>query len=366
MQDVGAVLLGIMVPVQSASSFTSKKILSVRKTVTLIASLKRKRKTVGLCQGGFDLLHPGHVKHFESAKKRCNVLIVSVTADRWVSERKGEGRPIFPDTLRAYMIAGLSFVDYVVITDVKSGVDVIGLLKPSFYIKGPDFIGKETPGITLERQAITAVGGTMLYTNDPKLSTTEIIDSIQKDLVRKNLLLVLDRDGTLIANDDFFGRKDNWADVLTLNEAVVSFVSFLQTKYKTTNIVASNQPGIARKYFTDQRVKEINSSIDLALKKRGIVIDNWQYCPDVDAIYAAGFPKGTFHPSLVKNSTKRKPSTAMVEDGLREVGKSLKDFDAVLVLGDREVDEGLAKNLSAHFINVKGKTYDDLLTALEG
>lgn len=331
------------------------------KAKTLVVQLKRKGKTVGLCQGGYDLLHPGHVKHFESAKKHCDVLIVSVTADRWVRERKGQGRPIFADTLRAYMIAALSCVDYIVITNVKSGVDVIALLKPSFYIKGPDFIGKQTPGITAERQAITAVGGSMLYTNDPKLSTTQIIDYIQKNLIRKKLLLVLDRDGTLITNDEFFGRKDNWAHVLQLNEPIINFVSYLQTKYKTTTIIASNQSGVAWKYFSDKRVKQINASIDRLLKKRGITINNWQYCPDVDATYAAGFPKGTFHLSYVKRTTKRKPSSAMVTDGLKKLGKSLHDFDAVLVLGDRQVDEGLAKNLNARFINVKGKTYEDLL-----
>lgn len=160
--------------------YTSPKIIPLPRAAAKIRALKRQGKRVGLCHGGFDLLHPGHVKHFESAKNLCDVLVVSVTSDRFVTERKGQGRPIFPETLRAYMIANLSLVDWVVITDCKLGVDVIRALAPSLYIKGPDFIGKETPGIAAEREAIAAVGGTMAYTNDPKLSTTEIIERIKR------------------------------------------------------------------------------------------------------------------------------------------------------------------------------------------
>lgn len=166
--------------VQTRDTYTLPTIISVTRAKRLIAGCKRQGKTVGLCHGGFDLLHPGHVKHFESAKKQCDVLVVSVTSDRFVTGRKGQGRPIFSDALRAYMIASLRMVDYVVITDVKLGVDVIAALQPSLYIKGPDFMAKQTPGITAEREAIAAVGGTMAYTKDPKLSTTEIIDSIRK------------------------------------------------------------------------------------------------------------------------------------------------------------------------------------------
>lgn len=364
MQYAGVVLFGIMLKIPSISSFASKKILNVRKAKTLIASLKRQGKTVGLCQGGFDLLHPGHIKHFESARKQCDVLVVSVTADGLVSERKGEGRPIFSDKLRAYMIAGLSVVDYVVIANSK-GIDIVNRLMPNFYIKGPDFIGKQTPGIAAERQAIAAIGGNMLYTDDPKLSTTEIIDYIKNKLWQYALLLVLDRDGTLVTNDDFFGRQKNWQKLLKVNEPVINFISTLQTKYKTTIVVASNQSGVARKYFTDQRVKQINTSIDEELKKRGIKVCHWQYCPDVDRSYASKYKQGTFDSRYIKTITKRKPSPAMVKDALAELKMSVKDFDQVLVLGDRVEDEHLAKKLNARFLNVRGKSYDDLLKAWE-
>jgi rfaE bifunctional protein nucleotidyltransferase chain/domain len=159
--------------------YTSQKIFPFSRAIQMVSQLKKEKKTVGLCHGGFDLLHPGHIQHFESAKKLCDILIVSVTSDRFVQERKGEGRPILSDKLRAYMVSHIDCIDYVVISDYKKGVEVISMIQPTYYIKGPDFINKTTPGITAEREAIAAVGGSIQYTNDPKLSTTEIIRYIQ-------------------------------------------------------------------------------------------------------------------------------------------------------------------------------------------
>lgn len=174
-----------MLPVENKEVYyfyTSKNILQINDATKLIDSLKKSGKTVGLCHGGFDLLHPGHIKHFESAKQLCDVLIVSVTSDNFVTGRKGTGRPIFTDKFRTYMIANLKCVDYVVLSDYKSGIEVINLLCPSFYIKGPDYIHKTTPGINSEREAIEKIGGKIKYTYDPTFSTTSIIKYIKEEM----------------------------------------------------------------------------------------------------------------------------------------------------------------------------------------
>ena len=143
-----------MLKVDSIDIYKADNILTVTAGSDKVRTLKAAGKIVGLCHGGFDLTHPGHVNHFKMAKKMCDVLFVSVTADKFVTSRKGSGRPIYTDKLRAYMIASIKFVNYVIITDFKQGVDVINSLRPSFYIKGPDFMDKTTPGITAERKAI--------------------------------------------------------------------------------------------------------------------------------------------------------------------------------------------------------------------
>ncbi len=350
-----------MLPIVSPQVFTSPKILSLEKTQQVIAALKRQGKTIGLCHGGFDLLHPGHIIHLESAKKLGEVLVVSITSDRFVSSRKGSGRPIFSDQLRAYSVASLSCVDYVVITDYEKAIPVLEQLKPSYYIKGPDFIGKTTPGITAEREAIARLGGEMKYTTDVKLSTTEIIDYIKTKLDVPGLLVVIDRDGTLIEHQDFFGQNNEWRKELRLNEAVADYLAYLQTKHNTVKIVASNQAGVARGFYDGRRVEEIHQEIARLLLAKGVKIDSWQYCPDVDAAYAALKEKEiSFAPNFVKEKTKRKPDTAMVKEALQGLKKELSEFNGLLVLGDREEDAGLARNLKAKFIDVKGKSFEDL------
>lgn len=349
-----------MLLVKSLSIYTSNKILSFLKTKKLINSFKSKGKRVGLCQGGFDLLHPGHVKHLESAKKLCDILVVSVSSDRYVGERKGIGRPIFTDKLRAYMISCLACVDYVVISDFK-GLDVIKKLKPSFYIKGPDFIKKQTPGITAEREAIHRAGGEMKYTNDPKSSTTEIIEYIQTQVKTARLLIILDRDGTLVYNNNFLGESNTWKKEIKLNKAVISFVSYLQTKYNTTKIVVSNQSGVARGFFTEKIVKDINSFINNLLNKHGIKIDDWQFCSEVDAYYAAKHPEIKWNKKYIKKNTVRKPKITMVNTSLQSLGKNLKDYDKIIVIGDRKEDKELAYNIKAIYLNAVNKTYEKFM-----
>jgi cytidyltransferase-like protein len=86
-----------MLSINTSDSFVSFKILGLDRVINIILELKKQHKTIGLCHGGFDLLHPGHIKHFESAKKLCDVLVVSVTSDRFVGSRKGDGRPVFSE-----------------------------------------------------------------------------------------------------------------------------------------------------------------------------------------------------------------------------------------------------------------------------
>jgi rfaE bifunctional protein nucleotidyltransferase chain/domain len=348
-----------MLQIKSLISYSSPKIISFSKAITIIEKLKINKKKIGLCHGGFDMLHPGHVKHFESAKKLCDVLFVSVSSDRYVSIRKGDGRPIFPEKLRVYMISCLEMVDYVFISDYQKGVDVINALKPSFYIKGPDFIGKQTPGIISEREAINKVGGQMLYTNDPKLSTTEIIQYI-RNINAKQILLIIDRDGTLTTSNDYFGKGDNWKNELRLNLEVVNYVSFLQTKYRTTSIVVSNQSGVARGYFDKERVEEVNNKIQGELRILGVRIDSWQFCPDVDENFVQANPDVKFIKKYIRKITKRKPSIQMVTDSLNQLGKTIKEFTQIIVIGDRQEDSSLANNLNAKFIDIKEKSIDQM------
>ena len=96
-----------------------------------------KNKKVVLCHGVFDLLHLGHIKYFKSAKKFGDVLVVSVTSDRFVN--KGPGRPVFNLKQRTQFLSEINCIDYVCVSEDSTAVKIINKIKPNFYCKGPDY-----------------------------------------------------------------------------------------------------------------------------------------------------------------------------------------------------------------------------------
>lgn len=349
-----------MIKEDSPKNYKSGKLVSLAEAAKKSVELRKQGRKVGLCNGGFDMLHPGHIKHLESAKKLCDCLFVAVTADKFVAARKGRGRPIFSEKLRAYSVASIQYVDYAFISDFERAIDVIERLKPTYYIKGPDFIDKTTPGITSEREAIKAVGGEIKYTTDQKMSTTGIIRHIQEKAKSERLLLAIDRDGTLIEDVGFLGKEKNWHRQVKLKKDVIDLLIYIQTKHDTTKVVVSHQQGVARDYFDAKTVEAVNKYIDGLLKGKGIIINNWQYCPDVDKSYASSVKGVQFNPAFVKNTTKRKPSPEMLLQALQQLGKNIKEFDKVVVIGNSEDDAGMARNANAAFIDVTNKSYEEL------
>ena len=113
------------------------KIKSLGELAEITARLRAEGKTVAQCHGCFDLMHPGHIKHFEAASKVADVLIVTLTPDRFVN--KGPSRPVFSERLRAEAIAALGSADYVIINDSPTAVEAIEKIKPSFYVKGSEY-----------------------------------------------------------------------------------------------------------------------------------------------------------------------------------------------------------------------------------
>lgn len=147
-----------------------------------------------------------------------------------------------------------------------------------------------------------------------------------------------------------------------MNKQVIDFLSAVQTEANVILIAVTNQAGVARGYFNCERVKEVNTYIDTLLRKNRITIHAWEYCPDVDRVYAEKTTMIPFKNEYIKEKTKRKPCIDMVLDGLTHLQKRLENFQRIIVVGDRHEDEGLAENLHAQYIDVKGKTTEDLLS----
>ncbi len=153
------------------------KIQSSESILKLLVKERLKKKKIVLCHGVFDLLHVGHIKHFESAKKVGDFLIVSLTSDQFVN--KGPGRPIFNTDVRAKMIQSLSIVDAVIISKTESAEKMINLVKPDIYFKGPDYKDNtkdHTKKIFKEIKALKKNNGKILYSNDETYSSSNLIN----------------------------------------------------------------------------------------------------------------------------------------------------------------------------------------------
>jgi rfaE bifunctional protein nucleotidyltransferase chain/domain len=135
--------------------------------------------------GVFDLLHCGHIRHLQEAKKLGGNLVVTVTSDRFVN--KGPGRPVFTARERAEMLAALSCVDYVAINDAPNAVEAIEAIKPAIYIKRrvyEDETADISGNMKLEREAVEHNGGRVVYTNTMTHSSTANNQSIWQSTIR--------------------------------------------------------------------------------------------------------------------------------------------------------------------------------------
>lgn len=142
-----------------------------------IRELKNKKKKIVLCHGVFDLVHPGHIIHFEEAKKLGDVLVVSVTAARYV--RKGPGRPYFDDEMRLKFLSAIECIDYVMLSEGYTVDDIIEAVEPDLYVKGQEYAKAEddiTGKIDEEVELVRKHGGDVAYTAGQVFSSTRLIN----------------------------------------------------------------------------------------------------------------------------------------------------------------------------------------------
>lgn len=159
------------------------------------------------CHGCFDLLHIGHIRYLQAARALGDVLVVTVTPDRYVN--KGPDRPAFPSELRAEHVAALDCVDFAAVNRWASAVETITLLKPDLYIKGNEYVdAAEDPGTAVgkERAAVEAVGGQLAFTDEIVFSSSHLINQHAPQLpeaTRKYLEGFTDRYGSHAINEAF-------------------------------------------------------------------------------------------------------------------------------------------------------------------
>ena len=103
-----------------------RKIKSLEDLAVVAAQAREEGKSVILCHGVFDLVHMGHVRHFQKAREEGDILIATLTTEKHVN--KGPGRPVFNDAMRSEMLAALEHVDWVAVSPYPSAENVIEAL----------------------------------------------------------------------------------------------------------------------------------------------------------------------------------------------------------------------------------------------
>ncbi len=152
------------------------KIINIDAIGKVLQAERGNRKVVQ-CHGVFDLLHIGHIKHLNHAKSVGDILVVSITADKFVN--KGPGKPHFNEHLRAEALASLESVDYVVINHEPTAVGAIKAIRPDFYMKGIEYqdAGSDITGkISEEEEAVREVGGQLNFTKDIVFSSSSLLN----------------------------------------------------------------------------------------------------------------------------------------------------------------------------------------------
>lgn len=140
-------------------------------------------KTIALCHGVFDLVHPGHIIHLEQAKKMADVLVVSITSAKFV--RKGPGRPYFDDEMRMKVLSALECVDYVMLSESYTVDDIIECVEPDIYVKGEEYARTEndiTGKISEEKALVEKHGGKLGFTTGQVFSSTKLINTAMSGL----------------------------------------------------------------------------------------------------------------------------------------------------------------------------------------
>lgn len=155
-----------------------EKIIDFETCAEVFTVYHQKGRKIVLCNGVFDLLHPGHIAHLQAAKAMGDLLVISLTATPYIN--RGPGRPIFSDELRVNSIAALACVDYVILTPAVTALEVIEKVRPHIYCKGDEYAETEkdvTHNIDKEIAQVRAYGGDIRYTQEITFSSTRLINN---------------------------------------------------------------------------------------------------------------------------------------------------------------------------------------------
>ena len=226
------------------------KIRTLAELADLVEVFRAQGKQVVHCHGVFDLLHVGHLRHFEAARRFGDVLIVTLTPDRWVN--KGPLRPAFDEQLRLEMLSGLSCIDFVGLNEWPTAVETIARLKPSVFVKGSEFVDRSkdiTGAIAKEEAAVVSIGGRLEFTDDVTFSSSNLINRYLPQ-ISKDAAEFVGRFRSKYGVDDVAAYLERAKDlkVLVIGESIIDEYNYCEALGKS-----GKEPILAVKELATER-----------------------------------------------------------------------------------------------------------------
>ena len=152
-----------------------KIITDKAKLKSLVICARDRKETIVFTNGGFDIIHPGHVFILEQAKAKGDILIVGINSDSSIKNFKSPDRPICNQDDRAYILAAFSCVDHIIIFDEDTPEKLIIDITPDVRVKGKDYQGKEI------------AGSKYMLDNNKKIVLVDIIDGKSTSNIISNI-----------------------------------------------------------------------------------------------------------------------------------------------------------------------------------
>ena len=236
-------------PLTSVNKNVGEKLRSIDELAEAVAGLKKRGRKVVHCHGVFDLVHLGHIRHLNLAKSEGDVLVVTITADKYV--RKGPGRPIFNEHLRAEVLTSLAVTDFVAIVHAPTAVECIRTVKPDIYAKGPDYKKMDqdlTGEIYAEQEAVNDAGGHLVVTEDITFSSSSLIND-HFDVYSADTLKYLKRMRETHSIDSIVHSLESLTSLKTLviGDAIVD-----QYHYCLPMGKSSKEPLVVNRYVSEE------------------------------------------------------------------------------------------------------------------